>query len=149
MVGKVLNGLLCVPDGVQQEGTSFFQALQHVILVQVGRNMTGNKIRFNHQVGRTDGRVTKTQVRCGDTPRFLRVISKISLAILIGGFADDHDGVLIGTYGSIGTQSVKFAFKCSSALPREISGSKGREVKVTSSTIPTVNLFLGSAIFRF
>ena len=43
-------------------------------------------------------------------PALLRVIGKISLTVEVGLFADDLDGVLVGTDGSVASESVENQF---------------------------------------
>ena len=72
--------------------------------------MTGYKVGGGNQIGRTNGAVAKTKVRSRKTTRFFRVVSKIGLTIFIGSFANNLDRVLIGTYCTIRTQTIKLGF---------------------------------------
>jgi len=69
--------------------------------------MTRHEIGGVDQVGRTDGLVSKPEVRDGNTARLLGVIGEICLAVLVGGLTYDLDGVLVGIYGTVGTESVE------------------------------------------
>ena len=73
--------------------------------------MASNEVRRIYEVGRTNGAVTETQVRAGETTRFLRVIGEVSLAVFVGVVTDDFHRVLVGTYGTVGTEAVEFGFE--------------------------------------
>ena len=57
------------------------------------------------QVGGFDLLMTETKVRHGNTAGFLGVIIEVSLSVHIGVIADDLDGVLVSTYGTVCTQT--------------------------------------------
>ena len=71
--------------------------------------MTCNKVCLVDQISRLDRLLTKTKVRHGHTAGLLGVIVKVCLCIHIGVVADDLDGVLVCTYGTVSTKSPEFA----------------------------------------
>ena len=73
--------------------------------------MASHEVRGGHEIGRADGRVAETQVRAGEATRLLRVVREVSLAILVGGVADDLHRVLVGTNGTIGTKTVELSLE--------------------------------------
>ena len=84
LVRHELLQLGIVEDGVQQECTVLLQTTGHIIHVQVSLHVASHEVRCGHQIGRTDRRVTETQVRAGETARLLRVVREVSLAVLVG-----------------------------------------------------------------
>ena len=137
LVGHIARKRLIVPNGVEQEGTSGLNAAQHVVHVHVALHVAGHKVGGVHQIGGTNGVITETQVRASETTRLLRVVGEVSLAVLVGRFADDLDRVLVGTHRTVGAETVNLAWNMPSP-PRLISSFLGSDVKVTSSTIPIV-----------
>ena len=67
--------------------------------------MTGNKVCLVDQVGGFDRVMTETQVGHGNTAGLLGVIIEVSLCVHIGVIADDLDGVLVCTYGTVCAQT--------------------------------------------
>ena len=49
----------------------------------------------------------EAQVRGGDGAGLLRVVDEVALRVVVGLFADDLDGVLVGAHGAIGAQAVE------------------------------------------
>ncbi len=64
---EIFCKFLTLPDSVEQERTTLAKTACHVIHVQIGLYMACDKIGGCHQIGRTDGFVTKTQVGTGET----------------------------------------------------------------------------------
>ena len=111
VVGQVLGQLVGVPNGVQQEGTTLLQTAGHVIHVQVGLNVASHEVGRGHQVGRADGLVAEAQVRAGEATRLLAVVGEVSLAVLVGVVTDDLHTVLVGTHGTVSTQTVELGLE--------------------------------------
>ena len=78
--------------------------------MQVCRNVTGNEVGGIHQIGGADAVISKTEVRTGKSSRFLGVVSKIGLHVLVGIVSDNLDGVFVGPNRSVGPQPVKLGF---------------------------------------
>ena len=87
--------LVRVPSAVEQEAAALLQILDHVVLVDIGRVMAGNKISLADVVGGFNGLVAEAQVRNGDAAGFFGVICKVALRVHIGMVADNLDGVLV------------------------------------------------------
>ena len=111
LVGHVAGEGLVVPNGVEQEGSSGLNAAQHVVHVHVALHVAGHEVGGVHQIGGTNGVIAETQVRASEAARLLRVVREVSLAILVGGFADDLDGVLVGSHRTVGSESVEFGLE--------------------------------------
>ncbi len=109
MVRDALDGLLLVPEAVQQQGAAILDTLEDIVLLQVGGNVAGHEVRSRYQVRSLDGQVTETQVRAGVTAGFLGIVVKVSLAVFGRMATDDLDGVLVGTHGTVGTQAIELA----------------------------------------
>ena len=107
-----------------------------------GRVVTGDEVRRFQQVGRLNPVGREPQMRHGDAAGLFGIVGKICLREHIRIFTDDLDGVLVGAYGSVGPQAPEFAAHRSFGRGIKLFGPF-REVKVTSSTIPTVKWFLG------
>ncbi len=105
VVGQGLAGGLGVVHGVQEERTALLETLQHIVLVDVRRHVASHEVGRSDQIGRSDGQVAETQVRRRVTARLLGIVREISLAILVGGTADNLDGVLVGTHRTVGAQT--------------------------------------------
>jgi len=69
--------------------------------------VAGDEIGLAHQVGRADRPGAETEVGGGDGARFLRVVDEVGLDIVVGLFADDGNGVLVGPYCAVGSQTVE------------------------------------------
>ena len=96
------------PGRIQEERSPLLETLKNVINLDIVGFMAGYEIRPVNQVGGLDGQIAKPQMRNGDTARFLGVVGEISLGILFGVIADDLDGTLVGTNGSVGSKAPEF-----------------------------------------
>lgn len=65
--------------------------------MQVCRNVTGYEVGCIHQISGADTVISKTEMGTGKSSRFLGVVSKIGLHILIGIIPDNLDGVFVGS----------------------------------------------------
>ncbi len=79
--------------------------------MQVSLNVASHEVRRCYQIGRADRCVTETQVRAGETSRLLRVVREVSLAVLVGVVTNNLHGVLVSTYGTIGTQTIELSLE--------------------------------------
>ena len=146
LVRHEVHELLAFEDGVQQERTILLQTTCHIIHVQVSLNVASHEVRCGHQIGRADGRVAKTQVRAGEATRLLRVVREVSLAILVGGVADDLHRVLVGTNGTIGTKTVELSLEHTLATECHLFNLRQRgERHVVDDTHGEVVLRLGKS----
>ena len=100
--------------------------------------MACHEIRGVYQICGTDRTVTETKVRAGETARLLGVVCEICLAVLIGVVADNLDRVLVCANGAVCTKTVELGFLGGEGSPSATSATIGREVKVTSSSMPRV-----------
>ena len=103
------------------------------------------KLACADQVGRADRFGAKAQVRDGHRAGFLRVVDEVTLGVIVGFFADDLDRVLVGADGAIRAQAEEDAAHGFGVIDAESRGRKSRLVWVTSSLMPTVKWFFGSA----
>ncbi len=92
---------LGLPEAVEQEGAAVFQILDHVVALDVGLVVAGDKVSGVDEVGGVDGLIAETKVGDGDTAGFLRVVCEVSLDLLVGVVTDDLDGVLVGADGTV------------------------------------------------
>ena len=109
VVRDVLDGLFLVPEAVQQQGAAFLDALQDVILAEVGRDVAGHEVGGVHQVRSLDGLLAEAQVRAGVAAGLLGVVVEVGLAVEVGVGTDDLDGVLVRAHGTVGTETVELA----------------------------------------
>ncbi len=88
-VRQVLNQLVALPDGVQQERTAVLQTAGHIVHVEVSLNVASHEVRRGNEVGRVDRLVAETEVRAGESTGFLTIVREVSLAVFVGGVTDD------------------------------------------------------------
>ncbi len=103
--GQMLPDLIRAVGGVQQEGRAVIGILQNVEPLQEVELMTGDKGGLLDEIGRVDRLGAKAQVRDRDRAGLLGVVDEVALGVVVGLFADDLDGVLVGTDGAVGTQT--------------------------------------------
>ena len=108
-VRDALEGLLGVPEAVEQQRTAVLDALEHIVFVEIGRHVAGHEVGRGHQVRRMDRLVAETQVRAGVAAGFLGVVVEVALAVFRGMVADDLDGVLVGAHGAVAAQAEELA----------------------------------------
>ena len=105
-----------VPDfavlegGAEQEGAARLGLAEHVVFLQEGEVVTGDEVGVVDQVGGVDGLFAEAQVRDGDGAGLLGVVDEVGLGEVLGGFADDLDGVLVGADGAVGTEAEEHGF---------------------------------------
>ena len=99
----------CIPGAVQKECAAVYQFLAHVELADVCRVVACNEVGLVDEVGGLDGLLTESQVRHGNTAGLLGVVIKVCLCIHVGVVADDLDGVLVGTDGTVCAQTPELA----------------------------------------
>ena len=88
-VRQVLSQFLAFPDGVQEEGAALLQAAGNIVHVQISLYVASHEVRGSNEVSGVDRLVSEAEVRAGEAAGFLRVVGEISLAVLVGGVADD------------------------------------------------------------
>ncbi len=72
--------------------------------------MTGDEVGVVDQVRGVDRLFAEAEVRDGDGAGFLGVIDEVGLGKVLGGLADDLDGVLVGADGAVGTEAEEHRF---------------------------------------
>ena len=90
--------------------------------------MAGNKVSLVYEVSGLNGAFAETQVRNGYAARFLGVICKVSLRIHIGMVADDLDGVLVCTDGTVRAESPEFTAGCAFGSGVGVLGNRQRKI---------------------
>ncbi len=86
--------------------------------------MTADKVGvvFTNQISGTDRIWAEAQMRNRNCAGFFRVIDEITLSELFGRFADNFNGVFIGAYRAVTTQTVKHGLnrlvQCIGAITR-------------------------------
>ena len=60
---------------------------------------------FANQVRGVDDALTKAEVRGGHGAGLLGVVNEVALGVVVGFVTDNLDGVLVGTHGTVGTQT--------------------------------------------
>ena len=88
--------------------------------MEVSLHVACHEVRRGDKVGGTDRSVTETEVRAGETSRLLGVVGEVCLAILVGRLTDDLDGVLVGTYGTVCTETVELGLEHTFAAKRNL-----------------------------
>ena len=81
--------------------------IEHVKAVEEFPLVHADEIGAAHEIGAADRARAEAEVGNRDGPRLLRVVNEIPLGEIVRLLADDLDGVLVGTDGSIRPQAVK------------------------------------------
>ena len=107
---ELLEKLCLIPLAVDQEDTAGLDVIDHLVaFFDVRRVVAGDEVCFVDVVRALDRLVTETKMGNGDTARLLRVILEVSLNVLVGVVADDLDGVLVRTDGTVAAQTPELA----------------------------------------
>ena len=109
IAGDLLLQLILGPLAVEQEASVGLQLGDDVVLGQIGLVVAGHKVGIAHIIGGADGLLAEAQVTLGNAEGLLGVILKVSLAVHICGVADNLNGVLVGTHGTVGAKAPEFA----------------------------------------
>ena len=109
VVGDALKGFFLVPEGVEQEAAAFLDALEDVVLLEVGGDVAGYEVGGADEVRGLDGGLAEAEVRTGVAAALLGVVVEVGLGIQVGVGADDLDGVLVGADGAVGAEAVELA----------------------------------------
>ena len=107
--GQFIPHLCSRERRVQQKSASFLNVPEDVELFDKVELVAGDKISLVDQVGRTDGLGPEAQVRNSLYPGLLGVVDEIPLYVVVGGFAYDLDGVLVGPYRTVRAEAVEHA----------------------------------------
>ncbi len=91
----------------KEEGAALLGFGDHVVFLQEGEVVTGDKVGVIDQVGSGDRLFPEAQVRSGDGTGLLGIIDKVGLGEVFGGLTDDLDGVLVGANRTVGTEAVE------------------------------------------
>ena len=94
---------------VEQEYTTLLERTEHVIAPNVGGVVTGNKVGMVDEPGHIQRTLAEAKVADGDTAALLGVVGEVSLCIEIGVVADDLDGVLVCSDGTVRTKTPEHA----------------------------------------
>jgi len=108
-VGQVVDKLLALPAGVQQEGSAGLYLAYDVVNVHIALLVAGCEIGHGNVVGAADRLMAEAQMAAGHAAGFLGVVLEIRLNVLIGVVADYLDGVLVGAHGAVGAQAPELA----------------------------------------
>lgn len=125
------------PDAVEKERAAFFDAFEHIVAGNVALVVASEEVGVVDEVRALDRLIAETQVRNGDAAGFLAVVAEITLSVFVGVVADDFDAVLVCADGAVGAQTVEHAAFAAFRSGIDFSVT-GRDLPVTSSTIPTV-----------
>ena len=109
---ELLVQLVNCPVAVQQEGAARYNVLYHIVLVDIGRVMTGNEVCLVDEVCGLDRSLTETQVRNCNAAGLLGVVSEVCLRVHVGVVADDLDGVLVSANGAVRAKTPELAACC-------------------------------------
>ncbi|GFI56242.1 hypothetical protein IMSAG013_01298 [Clostridiales bacterium] len=108
--GQVCVQLVSRPQAVQKESAAGLYIIYNLEALQnVGRIVAGNKVCLGDVVRTLNRSVAKTQVGNGNAAGFLGVILEVCLNVFIGVVADDLDGVLVCTNGTVAAQTPELA----------------------------------------
>ena len=125
-VRQVLNELVSLPDGVQEERTAVLETASDIVHVEVCLNVASHEVRRGNEVSGVDRLVAETEVRAGESAGFLTIVREVSLAVFVGRVTDDLHGVLVSSYGTIGTQTVELSLEERSVTHRDLLAYRQR-----------------------
>ncbi len=94
---------------VQQERRAVLRHRQHIQALQKIELMAGHETGARNQIAGADRPGAEAEMRNGHRARFFRVVNEITLRVIIGIFADNLDGILIGADGAVRAQAVEKA----------------------------------------
>ncbi len=109
-------------QAVYQEDRARLAVLGEVKALQEGELVAGDEVGCVgcDQVGSLDRLGAKAQVRGGQSAGLLGVVVEIALGVIVGIFADDLDGVLVGADRTIRTQAKEEAANGLGMFNREV-----------------------------
>ena len=117
-----------VPYAVEQEESARFNVLNHLIFIKVSGVVASNEVSLLYVVGGLDWLVAESQVRNRYAAGFFGVILEVSLRFLVSVVADDLDGVLVCTDGTVSTKTPEFTSLCALRSNIRIFGSLNGKV---------------------
>ena len=94
--GQVLEDVLGLPVGIDEEDPALADPLEDVQAADVGGFVQGDEIHGVEEILRLDGALAEAQVGDGDTAGLFGVVLEIALAEHVRVVGDDLDGVLVG-----------------------------------------------------
>ena len=95
--------------GVDEEGGAGSGVLQEVEGVQQAGLVQRDEVGAGDEVGAVNRRGAETQVGHRGGTGLLGVVHEVALHVQVGVLADNLDGVLVGTHGTVGTQTIEHA----------------------------------------
>ena len=106
---QVIPHIVGAEGAVEQERCARRGLLQYIVALQEIELVAGNEISAGDQEGHVNGLRAKTQVGDRHRARFLGIVDKVTLRVVVGLSANDLDAVVIGAHRSIGAQSIEQA----------------------------------------
>ena len=94
---------------VQQEDASVLELGDYVVLSDVALVVTCDEVRMLHIIGALHRLAAEAEMGLGDAEGFLGVVFEIRLSVHAGKVADDMDGILVGTDGTVAAESPELA----------------------------------------
>ena len=122
------------PAGIENEGTALLESIEKIVLVHVGRFVTGYIVGFVDEIG-FNGLLPESEMRDRHAAGFSnrrRSILRIEFRVV----ADDLYGIFVRTDRSVGTETPELAAWCSPSGVDLVFDFQ--DVLVTSSMIPMV-----------
>ena len=107
--GQAVPHLVSGHRGVDEEGGAGGGVLQEVEGVEQAGLVQGDEVRAGDEVGAVNRRGAEAQVRYRGGTGLLGVVHEVALHVEVGVLADNLDGVLVGTHGTVGTQTIEHA----------------------------------------
>ena len=142
---QLLEGPLAVH---QEDAAGLHIAHDGERLGDVGGHVTGHEISLVDVVRALDGLVAEAQMADRDAAGLLGVVLEVGLDELVGVIADDLDGVLVGTDGSVAAETPELA--CDSACGSGVGSGLLVERKTGNVVYDTdCEVRLGSVLREF
>ncbi|KAF5048362.1 hypothetical protein DSECCO2_450910 [anaerobic digester metagenome] len=109
LTGQVLKYFVGRNLAVEQKYTTLLERAEHVIATDVCGVVTSDEVGMVDQPRHLERALAEAQVTYCDTTTLLGVVGEISLCIEVGIVADDLDGVLVCTNGTVGAKTPEHA----------------------------------------
>ena len=104
---EMVPNLVGAVQAVEQENGAGRCRTQHVVALEEGELVAGDKAGLVDEVSRVDRLGAEAQVGNGDGAGLLGVVDEIALGVIVGILADDLDRVLVGADGAIRAEAVE------------------------------------------
>ena len=101
MVPDLIGGV----GGVEQQCCALSRHVQHLVAFEETKLMYADEVGALNLIGAANGTGAEAQVRNGAPARFVGVVYKVALRVIVGLFADNLDRILVCAHGAVGAEA--------------------------------------------